>query len=222
MPAVPHAQQFHTQDEFGNLAFGYSSPNSARYVCNLVVVSLTVMVAGNQTVQIAPLKDPLMLVFWSKLAPKFLIFLAFWLVQVRGGQLCEWSEAWRLQLGWCQRFRPEDRVRRRPNSGIPGMLMLLTKPRIFLEFSKALTNYQITDTTFLIDFGQKNAHARSTTFHFNKWVLPCTSSKHVLKEAKVSGSSKVEPFAIFIFWIFSIFSRNFCFDVFISGEALQT
>ena len=31
VPAVPHAQQFHTQDEFGNLAFGYSSPNSARY-----------------------------------------------------------------------------------------------------------------------------------------------------------------------------------------------
>merc|ERR1719290_260659 len=30
VPAAPHAQQFHTQDEFGNLAFGYSNPNSAR------------------------------------------------------------------------------------------------------------------------------------------------------------------------------------------------
>merc|ERR1719245_1859113 len=30
-PAVPHAQQFHTQDEFGNLAFGYSNLNSARH-----------------------------------------------------------------------------------------------------------------------------------------------------------------------------------------------
>ena len=93
-------------------------------VRNLVVVSLTVMVAGNQTVQIAALKDhQMMLVFWSKLSPNFLIFMAFWLVQVRGGQLCEWSEAWRLQLGWCQRFRPEDRVRRRPNSRIPGTLI---------------------------------------------------------------------------------------------------
>jgi len=30
VPAAPHAQQFHTQDEFGNLAFGYSNLNSAR------------------------------------------------------------------------------------------------------------------------------------------------------------------------------------------------
>merc|ERR1719245_2579159 len=30
-PAVPHAQQFHTQDQFGNLAFGYSNLNSARH-----------------------------------------------------------------------------------------------------------------------------------------------------------------------------------------------
>jgi len=30
-PAAPHAQQFHTQDEFGNLAFGYSNLNSARH-----------------------------------------------------------------------------------------------------------------------------------------------------------------------------------------------
>ena len=31
VPAAPHSQQFHTQDEFGNLAFGYSNPNSARH-----------------------------------------------------------------------------------------------------------------------------------------------------------------------------------------------
>lgn len=30
-PAAPHAQQFHTQDEFGNLAFGYSNGNSAAH-----------------------------------------------------------------------------------------------------------------------------------------------------------------------------------------------
>ena len=188
------------------------------------------MVAGNQTVEIAPLKDHQMLVYWSKLAPNFLIFLAFWLVQVRGGQLCEWSEAWRLQLGWCQRFRPEDRVRRRPNSRIPGML---TQPRISLEFFKALTNYQITDTfqLFKLILAKKctcKVASLSQLFTLPRFTLISGLAKDVLKEAKVSGSSKVEPFrTIYHFWFFWFFFdfdffAKLLFWCFISGDALQT
>ena len=140
-------------------------------VRNLVyVVSLTVMVVSNQTIQIAALKDhQMMLVFWSKLSPNFLIFMAFWLVQVRGGQLCEWSEAWRLQLGWCQRFRPEDRVRRRPNSRIPGMLIAHSTTNFSLEFFKALTvNY----------ISGRSLHIRSRTQLF-KLILAKKSTRKV-------------------------------------------